>query len=369
MTFGKDKGRELTMNAQMKKILSIVVIVTVVILVTINAVPATKTRNVDTSNMCDEIPVKIVSLNPYIPTNDNYEIAYVLGDKGNIYVLRCIDGKYDVDFWQPEFWDGVEITDLCAGYLMSYVLAIDKNGGIYIWDKEYGPGARTTIESKKEEWNIKRLDSIPKVSDIFAAYNQFVIVTEAGDVYRWHPEECQCPAVDEMERIDVEQPILEIAAIDDELLILDRNHVLWSIENGDSRCLQNDVCDIAQGYNGFVVQTMNGEIYVNHIHLLEEGYDKAVFADKYEASKIVFDGTLSLLSVSGKAAVVCMDGDQLYRWGRKDKREWFGMYGGNEEVYDTPVKINIGKPQYYTLIGKDMIYIDGQGNMFVMIQE
>lgn len=361
--------REFTMNAQTKKNLSIVVIIITVLLVIENAVPAIKIKNVDISNMCDEIPVKIVSLNPYISTNENFEIAYILSDKGNIYVLRCIEGKYDVDLWQSEFWDGVEIIDLCAGYLMSYVLAIDNEGQIYIWNKEYASGIRTTVESKKEQWSIKCLDSIPKVSDIFAAYNQFVIVTETGGVYRWHPKECQCPPIDEMEHIDVEQPILKVAAIDDELLILDQSHILWNIENGISKCLQKNVCDIVQGYNGFVVQTMNGEIYVHHIHLLEKGYEKTVFADKYEASKIVVDGVLSMLSASGKAAVVCMDGDKLYRWGRKGKRGWFGMYGGNEEVYDTPVKINIDMPQYYTLIGKDMIYIDCQGNMFVMIQD
>ncbi|MDE6387204.1 MAG: hypothetical protein K2L82_05260 [Lachnospiraceae bacterium] len=362
-------GREFTMNVQIKKFLSLAIVVTTVLLIIVNAVPTTKIKKVDTSNMCDEIPVKLVSLNPYIPTNENFEIAYVLGDKGNIYVLRCIDGKYDVDLWQPEFWDSVEITDLCVGYLMSYALAIDKNGWIYIWDKEYEVGSRTTIESKKEEWNIKRLDNIPKVSDIFATYNQFVIVTETGNAYRWHPKECQCPDIDEMEHIDVKLPILKVVAIENELLILDQSHVLWSIENGISKCLQKDVCNIVQGYNGFAAQMMNGEIYVHHIPLLEEGYEKTVFADKYEASKIVFDGSPSLLSVSGKAAVVCMDGDKLYRWGRKGKRAWFGVYGGNEEVYEAPVKINIDKPRYYTLIGKDMIYIDSQNNLFVMIQD
>lgn len=357
------------MNVRIKRALSVSLIGIITLLVIVNAVSTTKIKSVDTSNMCGEMPIKIISLNPYIPTNENYEIAYILGDRGNIYVLRCIDDKYDVELWQPRFWDGIKITDLCAGYLMSYALAIDNEGKIYIWDKEYASGTRTTVESKKEQWSIKCLDGIPKVSDIFATYNQFVIVTESGNVYRWYPKESPCPAIDEMECVDGKLSISKVAAVKEELLILDQNHMLWSMENGTLKCLQKDVCNIVQGYNGFAVQMMNGEIYVYRIHLLEEGYEETVFADKYEVSKIVFDGNVSSLSASGKAAIVCIDGKSLYRWGRKGKRGWFGVHGGNEEVYETPIKIDIDMPRYYDLIGKDIIYIDDQNNMFVIIQD
>ncbi|MCH5264070.1 MAG: hypothetical protein J1F42_14270 [Lachnospiraceae bacterium] len=357
------------MNVRMKRLLSIVLIVAVVILVAEYAAPTTRRKRIDISNMRGEAPVKIISLNTYISTNDNHELAYILGENGSIYVLRCIDGKYDVDLWQPEFWDGIKITDLCMNYPMMYALAMDEDGQLYIWNKEYGYDPYTADEIKKEQWNISRIDGIPKVTDVFAAYNQFVIVTEIGDVYRWYPKDQPCPAIEEMERLDVEPPIINIAATKEELLILDRNHVLWSVENGTSRYLQKDVQNIVQGpAAGFAVQTTNSEINVYNSLALERDYEKTTFADRYEVSRIAFEGDVSSLAVSSSAAVVCIDGDKLYRWGRKSPKVLFGTYPGYEETYETPVKINIDTPQYYTLVGHDMIYVDNQNNMFAIIQ-
>lgn len=358
-------GKGFLMNVRIKRILSIVLIVAIIILVAEYAAPTTRRKRIDTSNMRGEAPVKIISLNTYISTKDNYELAYILGGSGNIYVLRCIDGKYDVDLWQPKFWDGIKIADLCANYPTMYALAMDEDGQLYIWDKEYD----FTTDSKKEQWNISRIDDIPKVTDIFAAYNQFVIVTEDGDVYRWYPKDNPCPVIEEMERLDVEQPILYVAATREELLILDRDHVLWSVENGTSKCLQKDVLNIAQGsVAGFAVQTTNNEINVYNMLSLERDYEKTTFADRYEVSRIAFEGDISSLAVSSSAAVVCIDGDKLYRWGRKSPKILFGAYPAHIETYETPVRINIDIPQYYTLVGHDMIYVDDQNKMFAMIQ-
>ena len=357
------------MNVRTKRLLSVGFISAVVLLIAVNAVPAARIKSIDTSNMHGEAPVKITSLNGHISAEDNDELAYILGDSGNIYVLCCIDGKYDVDLWQPEFWDGIKISDLCANYPMMYALAMDEDGQLYLWDKEYGYDFYTAEEIKKEQWNISRIDDIPKVTDIFAAYNQFVIVTELGDVYRWYPKDNPCPAIEEMERLDVEQPILNVAATREELLILDRDHVLWSVENGTPKCLQKDVQNIVQGSAaGFVVQTTNNEINVHHMLILERDYEKTTFADRYEVSKVVFAGDISSPVVSSMAAVVCIDGDKLYRWGKKAPKILFGMYPAHIETYETPIKINIDMPRYYTLVGSDVIYVDDQNKMFVMLQ-
>lgn len=357
------------MNTRTKRLVSVVIIVAAVLLIAVNAVPTTRRKRIDTSNMRGEVPVKIISLNGHISTEDNYELAYILGDSGNIYELRCIEGKYDVDLWQPEFWDGIRITDLCMNYPMMYALAMDEDGQLYIWNKEYGYDPYTAEQIRKEQWNISRIGDIPKVTAIFAAYNQFVIVTESEDVYRWYPKDQPCPDIEEMERLDVEQIILNVAATKEELLILDRDHVLWSVENGTSKCLQEDVLNLVQGSAaGFAVQTTDNEINVYNMLLLGRDYEKATFADRYEVSRIAFEGDISSLSVSGRAAVVCIDGDKLYRWGRKAPKVLFGAYPAHIETYETPVKINIDTPQYYTLVGHDMIYVDDQNNMFAMIQ-
>ena len=47
---------------------------------------------IDTSVMGEEVPIKIVTLNSSVTFHVNYEIAYILGDKGNLYVL-CYDAE------------------------------------------------------------------------------------------------------------------------------------------------------------------------------------------------------------------------------------------------------------------------------------
>lgn len=143
------KGRKIFMSVRTKRLLSVVLIAAVVLLIVVNAVPTTRIKSIDTSNMHGEVPVKIISLNSHISTEDNDELAYILGGSGNIYVLRCIDGKYDVDLWHPEFWDSIEITDLCRNYHMMYALAMDEDGQLYLWDKEYGFDPYTAEECKK----------------------------------------------------------------------------------------------------------------------------------------------------------------------------------------------------------------------------
>lgn len=46
-----------------------------------------KKESIDTSIMGEEVPVKIITLNSYMTSGVNHEIAYLLGDKGNLYVL------------------------------------------------------------------------------------------------------------------------------------------------------------------------------------------------------------------------------------------------------------------------------------------
>lgn len=59
---------------------------------------------IDTSIMGEEVPVKIVTLNAYMTSSENYEVAYLLGDRGNLYVLCYDTEKFYVDLWHPEFW-------------------------------------------------------------------------------------------------------------------------------------------------------------------------------------------------------------------------------------------------------------------------
>lgn len=127
-------------------------------------------KQVDISIMEEEKPKKVISLNTYISTDTNFENAYILGDKGTLYVLCCDSENYYAQLWHPEFWKGIKVVDLCAGNKTdSYVLALDEKGTVYIWDKEYR--SKELGWEKKDDWHIQRMENIPEVAQIFSGYD------------------------------------------------------------------------------------------------------------------------------------------------------------------------------------------------------
>jgi len=330
-------------------------------------------RQVDISIMEEEKPKKLISLNTYISTDANFENAYILGDKGNLYVLCCDSENYYAELWHPEFWKGIKVVDLCAGDKTdSYAMALDEKGSVYIWGKEcLSKGSEL---EKRNDWQIQRMENIPEVAQIFSGYDQFVLVTKEGTVYSFHPKDSGNPGMDNMEMIDVKSPVLGMASLKEELLILDCDHVLWSIENGTKKIVKENVKTIVQGGKGFVVQMMDdgNTVYVYNIYLLQKGYETVTFADKYEVSKVTFESEISFLAVSSKTAVVCVGEENFYRWGRKQRVNLVTKLGCfvtlSDKVYDQPIEVDIKGAQYYMLIGKDIVYVDEQKRMFALIQ-
>lgn len=366
----------------------ILVLVLIVLVICIRILITTRKdevrREVDTSIMGDEIPVKVISLNSCIHTNVNAEIAYILGDKGNIYVLCCDSKDYYVELWHPEFWADIEVDDLCAeGKKYSYALALDREGNVYVWDKEYlvkntefSEYQKNGLEwDKQEDWGIQRLEGIPKISGIFAAYSRFVLVTEQGDAYIWNPEDTTNPKLEDMELVEMESEILRAASLKDELLVLDSNNVLWSIENGTKKFLKENVKNIITGGKGFVLQMMNArnEVYVCNVYRLQLEQEKTQYADKYEVSEMTFEGNILSLSVSGETAVVYVDNGKSYRWGRKPRAfistKWLSMYTLCDKVYEQPVEVDLKEAEYYMLIGPDIVYVDNHNRMYVLLQK
>lgn len=348
-----------------KRIGSVIILLIALIIVIANAHLKTETKRVDKSVMGDEIPVKIVKF-------DADSGLYLLSDAGNIYVLCHSDGNYYLELWHPEFWKGIKIVDLCTSTHYANILALDSEGNIYRWDNEYERDTSTGLRVKKEDWSIQRIENIPKVSEIFTAYRQIVIVAEDGNAYRyrWYPDENFDLVVEDMGSIEMEAPILNIAATKEELFILDQDHVLWSvgnIVNQSKEYVQKDVHSIMQTGNGFTARMMDDEIYVHNTLYLEYGYDKVMFADRYEAVKMVFEGKISSMSVSSKTAVVCID-DKYYRWGKDANTRAFGGYIPGILTYDEPFEMDIKNLNFYTVVGQDIIYLDEQNQMFILLQ-
>lgn len=334
-----------------------------------------KEEMIDTSVMGEEVPIKIVTLNSYMTSNVNYETAYILGDKGNLYVL-CYDAeRYYVDLWHPEFWKDIEIVDICAERPRLYAAALDKDGNVYIWRKEYLLGeGETEIEietktNKRENWEIQRLENIPKVMEIYATHDKFAIVTDEENVCMWSPKENANPGMDDMEMIDMEAAIINIAASEEEVFILDENHVLWSMKNGMKIFLKENVKSIVQGYKGLAILLMDNEneVYIYNIHLLQERYETVTFADKYEAAKIVFEDKISSIAVNNVVAVVRTDKQEYYRWGKERNPYYWYATVPAMNVYDEPVKINLRDAKYYMVIGENIVYIDEQNKMFILV--
>lgn len=362
------------MNAQKKRRVSIIslILLTAIGILIISTIPKNREvkRPIDISIMEEEKPQKVISLNRYITTDANPENAYILGDKGNIYVLCCDSENYYAELWHPEFWEGIKVVDLCAGNKTdSYALALDEEGNVYIWDKEYQ--SKEEAWEKKDDWHIQRMENIPKTAEIFSGYNQFVLVTKEGEAYRFNPMENSNL---ELETIGVENPVLGMGSLDEELFIMDCNHVLWSIENGTKKIVKENVKAIMQGGKGFVIQLMDDEntVYVYNIYLLQDGYETVTFAGKYEVSKVTFEDEIFLLAVSSQTAVVCLGEEKFYRWGRMPRRYSMGKLGYseslNDKVYEQPVEVDMKGAWYYMLIGKDIVYIDEQNRMFALIQ-
>lgn len=348
-----------------KRICSVMILMIALLIVIANAHLKTETKRVEKSVMGDEMPVKIVKF-------DVGSGRYLLSDAGNIYVLCHSDGKYYLELWHPEFWKGIRIVDLCTSRHYTNILALDSEGNIYRWDNEYEWDESSGLRVKKEDWSIQRVENIPKVSEIFTAYRQIVIVAEDGNAYRyrWYPDEDFNLVVEDMGSIEMEAPILNIAATKEELFILDQDHVLWSIgntENGSKKYVQKDVHSIMQTDNGFTVRMMDDEIYVHNTLYLEYGYDKVMFTDRYEAVKMVFEEKISSMSVSNVTAVVCID-DKYYRWGKDANIGAFGGYIPGILTYDEPVEMDIKNLNFYTVVGQDIIYLDEQNQMFILLQ-
>lgn len=367
------------MNTQAKRKIIPIMIIIVILIIMICIWEAMKTQvpepikeQIDTSVMGEEAPEKIITLNPGMTS---YEIAYLLGDKGNLYVL-CHDAeKYYVDLWHPEFWKDIEIADICAERPRTYAAALDKDGNVYIWKKEYllseESGYIENGINKKEDWQIQKLENIPKVNEIYAVYNKFVIVTEDKDVCMWSPEDNENPDISDIEMIKMETPVLNIAASDEAVFILDENHALWSMENGTKSFLAENVRSITQGYKGLAIQMMDSEneIYIHNIDILKIGYETVIFADKYETAKVVFEDKISSISANGWIAVACTDKGEFYQWGNKDQPVYKFMgitvITPSMSVYEEPVKIDLTDVEYYMVIGKSIVYIDGQNEMFL----
>lgn len=331
---------------------------------------------VDTSAMGEEVPVKIITLNKYTTSSVNYEVAYLLGDKGNLYVLCYDTEKYYVELWHPEFWKDIEVVDICAERPWLYASALDKEGNVYIWKKEYLLGEGETEEeietktNKRENWKIQQLKNIPKATKIYATHDQFAIVTDEENVCMWSPKENDNPGMDDMEIIDMETPMLNIAAAGEEVFILDENHVLWSMENGTKTFLKENVKSIVQGYKGLAIQMMDSEneVYIYNIDFLQKyKYESVTFADKYEVNKIVFPDNVSSMSLNGSVGVVCTDKQELYRWGWEQRTKYAHVTTTSIDLYDEPVNINLTDVKCFMVIGKNFIYIDEENEMFVWI--
>ena len=327
---------------------------------------------IDISAMGEEVPIKIITLNRNMTSYENYEIAYLLSNKGNLYVLCCDTEKYYVALWHPEFWKDIEVVDICAERPSLYASALDKEGNVYIWEKEYLPREEgAEIENKRENWKIQQLENIPKVTKIYATHDQFAIVTDEENVCMWSPKENNNPDMDDMEIIDMETPMLNIAASGDEVFILDENHVLWSMENGVKTFLKENVKSILQGYKGLAIQMMDNEneVYIYNIDLFRHYYETVTFADKYEVNRIVFPENISSISLNGSVGVACTDKQEFYRWGWKQKTKYAYVhaYTTSIDLYKEPVKINLTDVRYFMVIGKNFIYIDEENEMFVWI--
>lgn len=346
--------------------------------------------SVDISIMGEEAPVKIITLNSYITAEENPEIAYLLGDKGNLYVLCCDTKGYFVDLWHPKFWKDIEIVDICAERPGLYAAALDSEGRVYIWDKEYaveyvaGEIEPEKIIYKREDWKIYQLEDELNVKEIYSAHDQFVIVTEMGNVYRWYPgknliaaeegtvrrypyqEENVDPSIDEMEVIETDTPILNIAASEETLFILDENNDLWGMTNGMKSLLKENVKSIVQGQKGLAIQTWDNEneIYIHNIDLLQKGYKTEMFADQYEVAKIVFEDKVTSMAINSGMAVVCTDRQEFYRWGRK-RVSYRHIAVPSINVYENPVKIDLEGVKYYMIIGDGIVYLDEKNELFV----
>ncbi len=330
---------------------------------------------IDTSAMGEEVPVKIITLNSYMKSGVNYEVAYLLGDKGNLYVLCYDTEKYYVELWHPEFWKDIEVVDICAESPWLYASALDKEGNVYIWKKEYLLGEGETEEeietktNKRENWKIQQLKNIPKVMKIYATHDQFAIVTDEDIVCMWSPKENDNPGMDDMEIINMETPMLNIAAAEEEVFILDENHVLWSMENGTKSFLKENVKSIVQGKKGLAIQMIDSEneVYIYNNVLLQKYYERVIFADKYEVSKIVFEDNISSMSLGGSVGVACTDKQELYRWGWEQRTTYTHVTVPSIDLYEEPVKINLTGVKHFTVIGKYFIYIDEENELFIWI--
>lgn len=226
ISFRMKDGKSIIMNNWKRRVSSVIILMVALLIVIENTNLKTETKRVNTSAMDGAIPVKVVRLTDGGP-------AYLLGDEGNIYMLRYLDGEYDVELWHPEFWNGIRIVDLCTSTYYTHMLALDQDGNIYLWDKEYEQDKSTGLSVPKSDWSIQRIENIPKVSEIFTAYRQIVIMAEDGNVhrYRWYPDENFNAVVEDMGNIAMESPILNIAATKEELFILDQNHMFILIQH------------------------------------------------------------------------------------------------------------------------------------------
>ncbi|MCM1253960.1 MAG: hypothetical protein NC321_14170 [Clostridium sp.] len=333
---------------------------------------------IDTSAMGEETPLKIVTLNANISdisSDEDYEIAYLLGDKGNLYAL-CHDAeKYYVALWHPEFWKDIEIVDICAESSCNYAAALDRNGNVYVWEKEYLKESQYEegeIEvqikiNKRENWKIWQLENIPKVTEIYAVYKKFAIETDKKAVCMWSPKENINPGMEDMEIIDMETPMLSIASTKEEVFILDENHILWNMEDGAKSFVTENVKSMVQGNKGLAIQMMDNEneLYIYNIDLYRHHYETATFADKYEVSRIVLADNISSISLNQNVGVACTDKGEVYRWGWREPTKYAHVAVPAVTVYEKPVKVDLTDVKYHMAIGKYFIYIDEDDEMFV----
>lgn len=85
--------------------------------------------------------------------------------------------------------------------------------------------------------------------------------------------------------------------------------------------------------------------------------------------KLQFEREISLFEVSSQTVVVCVDEENFYRWGRKQRVNLVKKLGYfvslSDKVYEQPIE-DIKGDRYYMLIGKDVVYI--QNEVLVVIQ-
>lgn len=101
--------------------------------------------------------------------------------------------------------------------------------------------------------------------------------------------------------------------------------------------------------------------------MLQQGYETVIFADKYEAAKIVFEDRISSISANGWIAVVCTDKQEFYRWGKEKNPQYRYVAVPSMRVYTEPVKIDLPDAKYYMVIGECIVYIDERNEVFVLI--